>query len=50
VLDATPRLIASGLSAAAPAIASAGDGRSLVLYVKPDGGKSAVRAQLVAGQ
>ncbi len=49
VLDATPRLLASGLSAADPAIASAGDGRSLVLYVQPDAGKSAVRAQLVPG-
>ena len=49
VLDATPRLIASGLSAATPAIASAGDGRSLLTYVRPDGGKSAVRAQLVDG-
>ncbi len=49
VLDATPRLLASGLSDAAPAIASAGDGRSLVLYVRPDSGKSAVRAQLVNG-
>ena len=50
VLDATPRLLASGLSNATPAIASAGDGRSLVTYVRPDGGKSAVRAQLVDGQ
>src|SRR5262249_22241883 len=49
-LAATPRLLASGVSAATPAIASTGDGRSLVTYVRPDGGKSAVRAQLVDGQ
>lgn len=50
VLDATPRLLASGLGNATPAIASTGDGRSLVTYVRPDGGKSAIRAQLVDGQ
>ncbi len=44
-----PRLLASGLGGAAPAIASAGDGRSLVVYVRPDAGRSAVRAQLVPG-
>lgn len=49
VVDVTPRLLASGLSNAEPAIASTGDGRSLVLYVRPDAGKSAVRAQLVPG-
>ncbi len=50
VLDATPRLVASGVTAVSPAIASAGDGRSLVVYVKPDGTRSAVRARLVNGQ
>ena len=49
VVDATPRLLASGLGGSAPAIASAGDGRSLLVDVRPDGGKSAVRAQLVPG-
>jgi hypothetical protein len=49
VLDAVPRLLASGVSSAAPALASAGDGRSLVLYTKADGGKSAIRARLVPG-
>jgi hypothetical protein len=52
IVDASPRLLASGLAtgaSAAPAIASAGDGRSLVVYVKPDGASSAVRAQLVPG-
>ncbi|MEO6026429.1 MAG: hypothetical protein ABIR79_06140 [Candidatus Binatia bacterium] len=47
VLDVTPRLLATGLSGAAPSIASAGDGRSLVMYVKTDGASGAVRAQLV---
>lgn len=49
VLDAVPRLVVSGVGASAPAIASAGDGRSLVVYAKPDGGKSAIRARLVPG-
>jgi hypothetical protein len=49
VLDVTPRLLASGLGTAGPAIASAGDGRSLVVYVRPDAGRSAVRAQLIPG-
>jgi hypothetical protein len=52
IVDASPRLLASGLGtgvSAEPAIASAGDGRSLVLYVKPDGASSAVRGQLVPG-
>src|SRR6185295_1140236 len=48
VVDATPRLLATGVGPSV-AIASAGDGRSLVLYVRPDSGNSAVRAQLVPG-
>lgn len=49
VVDATPRLLTTGLAAAPLSIASAGNGKSLVLYVKPDGGSSAIRAQLVPG-
>lgn len=49
VVDATPRLIASGLNDAAISLASAGDGRALVMYVRPDGASAAVRAQLVPG-
>lgn len=49
VVDATPRLLASGLATASLSIASAGNGKSLVMYVKPDGGSSAIRAQLVPG-
>jgi hypothetical protein len=49
VVDATPRLLANGLATAPLSIASAGNGKSLVMYVKPDGGSSAIRAQLVPG-
>jgi len=40
VVDATPRLLASGLSDAEPAIASAGDARSLLVYVRPDAARA----------
>ena len=43
----TPQLVASGLAHSDLAIASAGDGRALVMYVRPDGTSSAVRATLV---
>ncbi len=50
VVDATPRLLATGLaSSVGPAAASAGDGRSLVVYVKADAALRAIRAQLVPG-
>lgn len=49
VVDATPRLLATGLATTPLSIASAGNGKSLVMYVKPDGGSSAIRAQLVPG-
>ena len=46
VLDATPRLLASDVSTA-PAAASTGDGRVLVVFGQPSGGRMAVRAMLV---
>jgi hypothetical protein len=47
IADPMPRLIASGVADGDPAVASTGDGRTLVVYVRPDGAASAVRAQLV---
>ena len=49
VVDAVPRLLASGVSAGTLAIASAGDGRSLLVYVRDDGGNAAVRARFEPG-
>lgn len=50
LVDLTPRLLASGLDDSDPAVASAGEGRVLAVYVKTDGAASAVRATLVPGQ
>jgi hypothetical protein len=47
VVDASPRLVASGVAAQEPAVASAGDGRVAVVFVQPDGPRSTVRATLV---
>ena len=38
VVDASPRLVASDVVSGEPAVASAGDGRVLVVFVRPDGG------------
>jgi hypothetical protein len=47
VVDASPRLVAANVAMRDPAAASVGDGRVLVVFVRPDGGNSAVRAVLV---
>jgi hypothetical protein len=47
VVDASPRLVASDVTASDPAVASAGDGRVAVLYGRPDGTSTAVRATIV---
>jgi hypothetical protein len=47
VVDASPRLVASDVAALDPAAASAGDGRVLVVFARPDGTSTAVRATLV---
>jgi hypothetical protein len=48
VVDAMPRLLATNATRG-PAVASAGDGRVLVAYVRADGTASAIRAVLVPG-
>jgi hypothetical protein len=49
VVDATPRLLATNVAAGDPAAASAGNGRVLVVFGRPDTGARAVRAVLVPG-
>lgn len=48
VVDSSPRLVAADVAARDPALASAGDGRVLVLFGRPDAGNTAVRALLVS--
>jgi hypothetical protein len=47
VVDASSRLVAANVHGQEPAVASTGDGRVLVVYGRPDGAASAVRATLV---
>ena len=47
VIDASPRLVASNVLPATLAAASAGDGRVLVVFGRPDGSSTALRATLV---
>jgi hypothetical protein len=47
VVDASPRLVASDVEAGEPAVASVGDGRVLVVFVRPDGATRDVLATLV---
>lgn len=47
-VDATPRLVATDVAAQDPAVASAGAGKVLVVYARPDGTNRAVRATLVS--
>ncbi len=47
VVDSTPRLLASTIGERGLALASAGDGRALAIYLRPEAGRSGVVAQLV---
>jgi hypothetical protein len=48
VVDAAPRLVATNVRPSALAVASVGDGRVLVVFGRPDGSSTAVRATLVS--
>ena len=47
VVDSSPRLLAGGVAAAAPSLASRGDGRALVAFTRSEGALTAVRSILV---
>ncbi len=49
VVDSPPRLLVSGVALTEPAVASVGDGDVLVVYGRPDGTATAIRAQVVPG-
>ncbi len=46
VVEATPRLLASAVGERGLTLASAGDGRSLAVYLRPEAGRSGVVARL----
>jgi hypothetical protein len=47
VVDVTPRLLATGVAAGEPAVASTGDGHVLVTFWRSESSYSAIRAVLV---